>query len=143
MRCDPDWGRTGAAIRGVSRYRSVVRAILDKRNGEPPAGYTNQPLNRYLKELCRLAGIVAPVEVTKFVGGLKVGASVPKYTLVSTHTARRSFATNEYLRALADGRSYRPIMDILGHSTEKMFFRYIKISGEQTAVQFAKARIAG
>ena len=121
----------------------AVRAILDKRGGEPPKGYSNQPLNRYIKELCQSAGITAPVEVTRFVGGFKVGTSVEKYTLVSTHTARRSFATNEYLRALAENRSYRPIMDILGHSTEKMFFRYIKISGEQTAVSFAKARRAG
>lgn len=120
-----------------------VRRILDKRGGVPPAGMSNQKLNEYLKEVCRAAGLSDLVTVTRFQGGLRVDTSVEKWTLVTSHTARRSFATNEYLRAVREGRSYRPIMDILGHRTERVFFRYIKVSAEQTAVEFAKARRAG
>lgn len=69
-----------------------------------------------------------------------VETTVPKWELISTHTARRSFATNEYLRAMREGRSYRPIMEILGHSKESTFFGYIKVSPEQNAVLFAVER---
>jgi integrase len=69
-----------------------------------------------------------------------VDSAVAKYTLVTTHTARRSYATNEYLRAVREGRSYRPIMEILGHSKESTFFGYIKVSAEQNAVLFAVER---
>lgn len=120
-----------------------VRRILDKRGGVPPAGMSNQKLNKYVREVCRAAGLSDSVTVTRFKGGLRVDTSVEKWTLVTSHTARRSFATNEYLRAVREGRSYRPIMDILGHRTERVFFRYIKVSSEQTAVEFARARRAG
>ncbi len=55
-------------------------------------------------------------------------------------TARRSWATNEYLRAVRDGRAWRPIMAILGMAKEATFFRYVKVSGEQSAAEFARAR---
>ncbi|BDW92732.1 hypothetical protein MACH07_15640 [Flagellimonas marinaquae] len=55
--------------------------------------------------------------------------SCPKYELVTTHTARRSFATNLYL---ADVPSIS-IMKITGHKTERSFLHYIKISQEQNA----------
>ena len=41
----------------------------------------------------------------------------------STHTARRSFSTNEYLA----GTPTLTIMAITGHKTEKAFLRYIKL----------------
>ena len=46
-----------------------------------------------------------------------------KWELLTTHTARRSFATNEYLA----GTPTLTIMAITGHKTEKAFLRYIKL----------------
>jgi hypothetical protein len=43
--------------------------------------------------------------------------------LLTTHTARRSFATNEFLA----GTPTLTIMAITGHKTEKAFLRYIKL----------------
>lgn len=46
----------------------------------------------------------------------------PKFAWVSSHTARRSFCTNEYLA----GTPIDLIMAISGHKTEKAFKKYIK-----------------
>ena len=55
--------------------------------------------------------------------------SLEKWQLVSTHTARRSFATNMYLMGVPS----ITIMRITGHKTEKAFMRYIKLDEEQHA----------
>lgn len=57
--------------------------------------------------------------------------TMPKYKLVSSHTARRSFATNAYLA----GVPTISIMKITGHKTESAFMKYIKISGKENAVK--------
>jgi hypothetical protein len=54
---------------------------------------------------------------------------IPKYNLIHTHTARRSFCTNMYKKKM-------PVFDIMlfsGHKTEKEFYKYIKIKGEERA----------
>ncbi len=65
------------------------------------------------------------VEVTKKIiqGGKQIVIKKPKYEFVSSHTARRSFATNEYM---AKGLNVRDIMAITGHKTEKSFYKYIR-----------------
>lgn len=117
-----------------------ARRVLDRNGGIPPSGISNQKLNKYLKELCRLAGIVEPVWVVSIRGGERVEVVSDKCDLVSTHTARRSWATNEYLRAMKEGRSYRPIMQILGMSKETTFFRYVKIQQREAAALYAQQR---
>jgi integrase len=52
-----------------------------------------------------------------------------KYELITSHVARRSFATNLYL---VDVPSIT-IMKITGHKTEKSFLRYIRITQEENA----------
>ena len=52
-----------------------------------------------------------------------------KYQLLTTHTARRSFATNLYL----SGFPSISIMKITGHTTEKSFMKYIKITPTENA----------
>jgi hypothetical protein len=48
----------------------------------------------------------------------------PKYEFISSHTARRSAATNMYLTGRM--KTYE-IMSLTGHTTEKSFFRYIRV----------------
>ncbi len=55
--------------------------------------------------------------------------------LVCSHTPRRSFATNLYLR----GEPVRTIMDITGHSTVAQFMQYIKITKEESSMKLAKS----
>jgi integrase len=63
------------------------------------------------------------------VGTRVVKRLVKKYTLVSTHTARRTGATNMYLSGIPVAR----IMLLTGHKTEQSFFRYIRIEREENA----------
>jgi len=59
---------------------------------------------------------------------------VPKYELVTSHTARRSFATNLYRRGIPSTQ----LMLLTGHRSESSFLRYIKVSREDNARDVAK-----
>lgn len=107
----------------------IVREILHKYNNDLPKAYTNQVMNRYLKEIAEMAQLDELIETTITKGGKVQKNAVSKCRLVSTHTARRSFATNLYL---ADVPTIS-IMKITGHKTEKSFLTYIKVSQEQNA----------
>ena len=52
-----------------------------------------------------------------------------KYKLLTTHCARRSFATNMFKA----GVPTISIMKVTGHRTEKAFLRYIKITPDEHA----------
>ena len=86
-------------------------------------------MNKCLKEIAELARIDKPIECTITKAGILQKNTFPKYELITTHTARRSFATNLYL---ADVPSIS-IMKITGHRTEKSFLKYIKVTQEQNA----------
>lgn len=115
-----------------------IRMILNKPNnrGLPPLKMNDQDINEYIKQVARKAGINATVinEFTK--GGKKIVQEIPKYKLIGTHTARRSFCTNMYKKGM-------PTYDIMlfsGHSTEREFYKYIRIEKEQKAINLAKSR---
>lgn len=107
----------------------TVRAILKKYKNKLPKAYTNQTMNEYLKEVISLAGIKEMIETTITKGGKIEKSVLPKYKLVSTHTARRSFATNLYLAEVPT----ISIMKITGHKTERSFLQYIRVSQKENA----------
>jgi len=90
---------------------------------------TNQNFNKFIKDVCRLAGISETTIITRTVGGKKIRISKPKHDLVASHTARRSFATNAYLA----GVPTLAIMSITGHKTELSFLKYVKVTKEEQA----------
>lgn len=107
----------------------TVRTILKKYNNNLPKAYTNQTMNDYLKEVVSLAGIKEQVETTITKGGKIIKKPISKHKLVSTHTARRSFATNLYLAEVPT----ISIMKITGHKTERSFLQYIRVSQKENA----------
>ena len=113
----------------------TIQQILDKYCNENenslPRAISNQKMNEYLKEIGKKAEIKEMVLVTKSKGGLKVKSSVQKYELISTHTARRSLATNLFLQ----GFPSISIMKITGHKSEKAFLKYIKMTPEENAIK--------
>ena len=111
----------------------MVRKIFGKYDGKIPATISNQKLNKYIKEVCEEAKINEKVIHVKTKGGMRYEDKVEKHKLVTTHTARRSFATNMFLA----GVSPLQIMKITGHRTEKAFLRYIRISQEDNAKKLA------
>ena len=65
---------------------------------------------------------------------------MPKYELISTHTARRSGITNLYKQGIFDTRE---MMALSGHKSEKVFEEYIKVGVSEQADRIAeKVRLA-
>lgn len=113
-------------------------AILRRYDMKPPS-VTNQALNRALKEIGKMAGIVELQKIEQTRGGVTRTLMVPKWNLITTHTARRSFATLSYLRLAAAGQPIDGIMEITGHKTRREFLKYIKVGAEERAALWAKS----
>lgn len=112
----------------------VVNDILQKYNFDMPELISNQKFNDYIKEACKAAKIDNVESITRTVGGKLITETMPKYELVSSHTCRRSFCTNQYLRGL----DTMMIRSISGHKTESSFLTYIKVSQKEHAERMAK-----
>lgn len=109
---------------------AYVKEIFAKYNGRIPNGLCIQYVNKYLKEIMKEIGLNDPVTYSFTKGGKLVTATREKWELVSSHTARRSAATNMYLT----GRMKTlEIMKLTGHRTESNFFRYIRLTSDDTA----------
>jgi integrase len=118
--------KTGQTI--VIPLKPLIIEILQKYNGSLPPIISNQKMNKYIKEVCKKVDTLSNIEKTvKNVEGSQI--TIRKFDLISTHTARRSFATNAYLA----GVPTISIMKITGHRTEKAFMRYIRISQDENA----------
>lgn len=119
--------KTGEIV--VIPIHKFIRSILDRNNGIIPDTISNQKMNGYLKELAQHAGINEDVIINSTKGGHRISGLFKKWELVTVHTARRSFATNAYLKDVPT----ISIMKITGHRSEKTFLKYIKISQEDNA----------
>lgn len=110
----------------------IVLEIFEKyshnKNRQPYAGkpISNQKFNEYIKDGCKLAGFTEK-------GRLSLIPDAELWQTISSHTARRSFATNTYLQ----GFDTISLMKITGHRTESSFLKYIKVSKIETAEKLA------
>jgi len=110
---------------------NVSKLILNKYYPKLPRIYSNQKFNDYLKIIAEKAGLLDEVTVIHSNGGVHTPYKYKKWELVSTHTARRSFATNMMLEGVPIGQ----IMLITGHEKEESFFKYIKIRPTDNATK--------
>lgn len=107
-----------------------VREIFEKYDGNIPGGLCIQYFNKYLKVIMREIGLTDRITFSYTKGGRLVTETREKWELVSSHTARRSAATNMYLT----GRMKTlEIMILTGHRSEQNFFRYIRLTADDTA----------
>ena len=119
---------------------SRTRAILEKYKDIQFPGnkalpvIQNQPMNRDLKELCKLAGINEEIRVTTYKGNERKDEIHPKWELVGTHTGRRTFIVN----ALSLGIPPNVVMKWTGHSDYKSMKPYIDIVDSIKAESMAK-----
>ncbi|MEE4259937.1 MAG: phage integrase SAM-like domain-containing protein [Bacteroidales bacterium] len=113
----------------VIPLQPIAQEILKKYNGDIPNKSRRDVFNAEIKKIGRLAGIDSEIIITKRKGIEKVDNFYKKYELMSSHTCRRSFCTNQYLKGVPTVL----LMKISGHSTEKAFMRYIKIDEEMAA----------
>ncbi|GAB4498873.1 MAG: site-specific integrase [Saprospiraceae bacterium] len=110
----------------------IPLVLLRKYNFEAPK-ISNQKMNDYLKELGQLAGMTGKMIVTGSKGGKREDLTAEKWEKLTTHVARRSFATNFY----REGIPAVVLMKITGHATERQFMQYIAIDGKMNALHFA------
>lgn len=108
-----------------------VKEILKAYNYKLPKLPCHTTINKHIREICRLAEINSKVEITYTKGGKKVTEVLEKWELASTHTARRSFATNLYLK----GASMVDLMRLTTHTTEYMLLKYIKVTNSDAATR--------
>lgn len=93
-----------------------------------PYKISPQKLNKHLKTLCFKAGITENIKgkkLDKDSNRKKLGL-YPKNQLITSHTFRRSFATNYYKKIPT-----AVLINITGHSKESMFLEYINQRGDK------------
>jgi integrase len=115
----------------------VNPTIIDIIKNEFPHKISTQKLNEYIKKVCEISKIVEVVEGKKLNPKAKkdnpdtmrkILGFYPKYELITTHSFRRSFATNYYKTMPT------PILiEITGHSKESLFLQYINASKDKDA----------
>ena len=112
-----------------------AKAILAKYKKEKYPGdlalpvISNQKMNDYLKDLGELCEFKEPVTKTFIRGGERVTEIYPKYQLIGTHAARRTFICF----ALATGIPPQVVMKWTGHSDYKSMRPYIEIAEKTKA----------
>lgn len=113
-----------------------LEQVLARYNDNPPAPISNQKFNDFIKEACKAvaltdagkdAGFADNVEIERTLNAEKQTTVKPFYECVTSHTGRRSFATNGFRRDVP----LPLLMAITGHTSEAMFFKYIKEDPEQ------------
>lgn len=111
-----------------------AKALLEKYDYEMPV-LSNQKLNKHLKSLAESAGIKEMVNIQKYRGANRVDERTPKFKLISTHTARRTFIT----LSLEKGIRQEVVMSITGHKNFRTFSSYIKITDKIRKKELLKA----
>lgn len=96
----------------------LVRQIIE-RDGFPQS-VTQQRLNDHIKVLGEMAGIKDVIIFSRTEGNKRIEHTRNKYEMITTHTARRSFASN----LLSRGIPKQFIMAVTGHKTESNFNKY-------------------
>jgi len=119
--------KTGAVVQVP--VHKFVSEIVAKYNGELPKAKCIQYFDRTIKLICKKVGFNETILYERTIGHNVISKELSKWQVISSHTARRSFATNAFL----DGVPTYRIMMITGHRSEKSFFKYIKVSIEDNA----------
>ena len=124
----------------VIEFNDKSKAIYDKykdfhfENGKVFPVISNQKMNSYLKDLAELAGLDNPVHQTHYKGNERIETILPKYAVLSTHDARRTFICN----ALSLGIPANVVMKWTGHSDYKAMKPYIDIADDIKASAMSK-----
>jgi len=108
---------------------SGIRKILERYGGRLPRARSAQHFNWRIKQICEWAGLTDIVHFETEVAGEVVMISKRMCELISSHTGRRSFVTNEFDK----GNGVDVIKPMTGHSSADCLLRYDKRSGEKNA----------
>ena len=82
----------------------------------------SQKFNIAVQDICKIAGFDETIQVDKFYGSKKVSKDVPKWKMITSHTARRTFIT----LSLNKGVPEYLIMQVTGIKSLKTLQGYIR-----------------
>lgn len=110
-------------INTLSIDSRITFAILEKYGYQAPYSGDINNYNTYLHELLRHIGedFMEEVHIDNKINGVITRETKFRYQLISSHSARRSFATINTLRNIPRSK----ILRATGHSSERAFVRYI------------------
>jgi len=114
----------------VIPLNNIAKKIVRKYKGGIPEGIHMNEFNKMIKGIAEDARINEEIIISQKRGSERVETTYKKFDMIASHTCRRSFCTNEYLK----GTPPLFIMKISGHRTERNFLKYIKVD-EQLAAQ--------
>ena len=107
----------------------MVKAIIAKYGGVLPKSADKSKTLKHIRKCAEWAGISERTSLSRVKAGQSVTKNGAKHEFLMNHTARRSFATNMYLKGVPS----ISIMAITGHTTEANFLKYIKVDKLQHA----------
>jgi hypothetical protein len=73
-----------------------------------------------------LVEIDTPTTISRYFGNKRIDNTLPKYELITSHTARKIFVTNSLVLVM----NQMVIINITGHKKEDSFRRYVKIADD-------------
>ena len=98
-----------------------LKAILEKYDWQLKT-IASQKFNIAVQDICRIAGFNEIIQVDKFYGSKKVSKDVPRWQMITSHTARRSFITLSLNKGVPDYL----IMQVTGIKSLKTLQGYIR-----------------
>ena len=107
----------------VAHYQQTGFPVIDKIKA-----------NKIIKVLAARCGINEAVNRKEYRGGETTIVTIPKYELISFHTARRSCVTNLYKR----GYPINYVMSLSGHRSFQAFQRYMRASSKELMSDFVR-----
>lgn len=110
----------------LKKYENTVHEILPK--------VSHQKFNQYLKECCKEVDIDTPITITRFSGSKRIHKVYPKYDLITSHTARKTFTTLSLIMGVPE----RVVRNITGHKKEENFKKYVNFTKEYEKEQMGK-----
>jgi integrase len=112
-------------------FSDYIKSLFEKYPSRMPI-INESSYNYFIKIICKKAGITEEVSYFVKKGKSKVEIVVPKYKLISSHTARRTMITN----ALQKGMLPEELMKITGHKSRQSFDKYVQPNREQAIEKF-------
>lgn len=111
----------------------LIHEVAARYEGKLPETGALSRLNKLLRSAAKLSGLFDE-EMLKPVlddNGQRKMEKVPQYELVTSHAARRTFAT--YL--VSKGVATRTVMSMTGHKVESEFNKYVNLNAVETALK--------
>lgn len=110
--------------KAVIPMTDYVKEIFEKYGGDMPNAPCIQYFNKTIKTICKKVGLTDLVVYEEEQAGDIVMVKKPKYEMISSHTARRTFATN----MIRNNVSTSKIRKCTGHKSTACFDRYDRMT---------------